>query len=307
MRSSNRDHSRNLSWPFQDHRLRARAALEPLRRAIGARTVEDAAEDVVRVVEGNMEKAIRTITVQRGQDPRGAVLLPFGGAAGLHACGLAATMGFSEVLVPKDPGLLSAIGVRDGSVGMDRLVPLVATNPEAAWLASRAKQPAARLRAEVAREGFARREVNLTVFVRLRYARQAIELEVPLGPSYRRDFDRAHQRLFHASDAAWPVEVVGLRKSDHCEPNRRKRYHSTPCRMCFSPRPTVQSASWFAMARRSAGKSRTAAKSLLSAHAMCCKVVSSVSIAVSSATLVIFWFHWEPRCYQRGRGKRVKI
>jgi N-methylhydantoinase A len=192
---------------------RARKAIEPVRRAMRARTVEAAAEGIVRVVEGNMERAIRFITVQRGQDPRGAALLPFGGAAGLHACGLAEEIGFSEILVPRDPGLLSAIGVKDGSVVVDRLVPLVAVDPAANWLTSRAGAAVKAIRAQVTREGFAARDVGVSVFVRARYQRQSIELEVPLASDFRRRFDEAHRALFHSADPARPLEVVGLRVS----------------------------------------------------------------------------------------------
>jgi N-methylhydantoinase A len=192
---------------------RARRAIEPVRRAMRARTVEQAAEGIVRVVEGNMERAIRFITVQRGQDPRGAALFPFGGAAGLHACGIAEEIGFSEILVPRDPGLLSAIGVKDGSVVVDRLVPLTAVDPSARWLASRAAAASKAVRTQVAREGFGARAIGVSVFVRARYQRQSIELEVPLAAGFRRSFDDAHRTLFHSADPSRPLEVVGLRVS----------------------------------------------------------------------------------------------
>ncbi|MFN2376373.1 MAG: hydantoinase/oxoprolinase family protein [Candidatus Binatia bacterium] len=192
---------------------RARRALDELKRAMRVRSVEEAAEGVVRVVEGNMERAIRAITVQRGQDPRSAVLFPFGGAAGLHACGLADEMGFPEILVPRDPGLLSAIGILDGRVVVDRLVPLSAVDPAVKWLEARAATAVHGVRGEVIAEGFAAGSVEVATFVRARYQGQSIEIEVPLTSQLRRRFDEAHQRLFHSADAARPLEVVGLRVS----------------------------------------------------------------------------------------------
>ena len=192
---------------------RARRALDKLRRAMRARTIEEAAEGIVRVVEGNMERAIRAITVQRGQDPRSAVLFPFGGAAGLHACGLAEQIGFEEILVPGNPGLLSAIGILDGRVVLDRLVAFTALDPSWKFLSLRAATAKGRLQKEVSREGFAARSVRVSTFLRARYHRQSIELEVPLTASFRRSFDEAHQRLFHSSDANRALEVVGLRVS----------------------------------------------------------------------------------------------
>lgn len=192
---------------------RARRALEPLRIAMRVRSVEHAAEGIVRVVEGNMERAIRTITVQRGQDPRCAVLFPFGGAAGLHACGLAEGMGFPKILVPRNPGLLSALGVLDGRVVVDRLIALSAVDPTVKELAAYSTAAARAVRSEVAREGFASSSVEVTTFVRARYLRQSIELEVPLVLDFRGLFDDAHRALFHSSDPKRALEVVGLRVS----------------------------------------------------------------------------------------------
>jgi N-methylhydantoinase A len=217
---------------------RAREALDRLRRAMRAGSVEEAAEGVVRVVEGNMERAIRTITVQRGQDPRTAVLFPFGGAAGLHACGLAEAMGFGEVLVPRDPGLLSAIGILDGRVVIDRLVPLSAVDPSLKWLTTRAAAAAKRVRSEVTREGFAASAVTVTTFVRARYHRQSIELEIPLMADFRRRFDDAHRRLFHSADPKRAFEVVGLRVSGTGEEKSPPRRRASAAARRKSPSAT---------------------------------------------------------------------
>jgi len=243
-----------LGGTMQLNVARAREAMERLRRAMRVRSVEEAAEGVVRVVEGNMERAIRTITVQRGQDPRGAVLMPFGGAAGLHACGLAAEMGFREILVPPDPGLLSAIGILDGRVVVDRLVALSAIDPSPAWLASRAVAATRAVRRDVAREGFAPRAVKLATFVRARYRRQSIELEVPLARDFRRRFDEAHRTLFHSADPERPLEVVGLRISGVGEEKGSKPPHATaPSKRRVAVSPLTTATVVFAgKARRSA-------------------------------------------------------
>lgn len=192
---------------------RARRSLESVRRAMRVRNLEEAAEGVLRVVEGNMERAIRAITVQRGQDPRSAVLFPFGGAAGLHACGLAEQMGFREILVPQHPGLLSAIGILEGRVVIDRLVPLSAVDPTWNWLSKRAAAAAKVIEREVVREGFTAKNVRISTFVRARYHRQSIEIELPLVRDLRSRFDQAHLALFHSSDPTRALEVVGLRVS----------------------------------------------------------------------------------------------
>ncbi len=89
---------------------RAAAALQPLAQALG-RDIAGAALGVIRVVNAAMERAIRTISVERGYDPREFVLVAFGGAGPLHAAYLAEALGMRRVLVPRYPGVLSALGM----------------------------------------------------------------------------------------------------------------------------------------------------------------------------------------------------
>jgi N-methylhydantoinase A/oxoprolinase/acetone carboxylase beta subunit len=103
--------------------------------------------------------------------------------------------------------------VKEGSVVVDRLVPFVAIDPPAKRLAARASAAVRAIRAAVAREGFAARAIDVSVFVRARYQRQSIELEVPLAADFRQRFDDAHRALFHSADPSRPLEVVGLRVS----------------------------------------------------------------------------------------------
>ncbi len=86
-------------------------------RAVGA-LAEDlgldliaCAEGIVRVAESEMLAALRVITVERGIDPRGFALMPFGGAGPLHAAALAESLGISRVLCPRASGVLSALGL----------------------------------------------------------------------------------------------------------------------------------------------------------------------------------------------------
>src|SRR3954464_1017020 len=88
----------------------ARRALEPLAGAMGMNTTQ-AALGIVRVAEANMTNAVRAVTAQRGHDPRGFTLVSFGGAGGLHACGLADGLKITRVMVPPYCGVLSALGM----------------------------------------------------------------------------------------------------------------------------------------------------------------------------------------------------
>src|SRR5262249_56544673 len=69
------------------------------------------AQGIVRVVTANMAKAIRVISVQRGHDPREYTLVAFGGAGPLHAARLARELEIPRILVPRNPGILCALGL----------------------------------------------------------------------------------------------------------------------------------------------------------------------------------------------------
>src|ERR1700751_5098955 len=74
-------------------------------------SLEQFAGGVIRVVNATMEKAIRVVSIERGHDPRRFVLVAFGGAGGLHACELASALGIPQVVIPANPGALSALGI----------------------------------------------------------------------------------------------------------------------------------------------------------------------------------------------------
>ena len=70
-----------------------------------------AAQGVIDIVVANMVRAIRTISIERGHDPRGYCLMPFGGAGPLHARDVARNLGIEEILVPPAPGIICAHGL----------------------------------------------------------------------------------------------------------------------------------------------------------------------------------------------------
>jgi N-methylhydantoinase A len=86
-------------------------------RAVGGladrlgKSLHETALGILRVVESNMEHAIRAVTSRRGHDPRSFTLVSFGGAGGLHACRLAESLEIPRVLIPPYAGVLSALGM----------------------------------------------------------------------------------------------------------------------------------------------------------------------------------------------------
>src|SRR5271169_4859597 len=82
-------------------------------------SLEQFCAGVVRVVNANMERALRVVSIERGYDPREFALVAFGGAGGLHACELAETLAIPTVMIPARPGALSAFGILASDVVKD--------------------------------------------------------------------------------------------------------------------------------------------------------------------------------------------
>ena len=110
-----------LSGEFKLDETRSRIALRELAESMSGAaqrkvSMIEAGQGVLEVVNTNMERALRHISVERGHDPRDFTLVPFGGAGGLHAVALARALQIPRVLVPFAPGALSAIGVVSADV-----------------------------------------------------------------------------------------------------------------------------------------------------------------------------------------------
>ncbi len=198
-----------LGGDMRIDRQRAVRALSGLARRLRV-SVEAAAEGVVRVVNAGMERAMRTMSVERGLDPRDYVLVCFGGAAGMHACELADALGMRKVLVPTHPGVLSAWGAMRAPVERAHVQTVRLVDPSDAELAAAAAPLRERVIAELAAECPGAR-CEIEVSVDLRYRGQSYEIEVALGGGLRRRFDEAHRRLYGYADPERAIEAVNLR------------------------------------------------------------------------------------------------
>ncbi|MGH9117210.1 MAG: hydantoinase/oxoprolinase family protein [Acidimicrobiales bacterium] len=176
-----------------------RLDLDAARKAMDRAGVD--AEGVLRVVNANMERALRAVSVERGVDPRGLALVAFGGAGPLHACDLADALGMSAVIVPARAGVLSAVGL----AGSPRQRELVRS-----WGAASLDGLATALAALAAEAtGLVGRAAASATFVDCRYAGQSHELTVPTVA----DFHAEHERRNGYARPDAPVEVVALRAS----------------------------------------------------------------------------------------------
>jgi len=144
---------------------------------------------VVEVVNAEMLRALRVVSVERGHDPRDFALVAFGGAGPLHACALAEELGIAHVLVPEAAGVLSALGLVASDERSDRVVSHV--------------RPLADVR-DLPAHGEAD----------LRYRGQSFELTVPLQPDLAGAFHRAHAERYGYRDESREVELVALRTAE---------------------------------------------------------------------------------------------
>ncbi len=189
---------------------RAARALAPLAAAMRTKAPL-AARGVLRVVNANMERAIRVITVERGFDPRDFALLAFGGAGPVHACELALDLGLRHVILPLNPGLLCARGALTAALGRELSLTVRDSNPNLRSLNRRAQPLIERARDDLIAEGAPPASIRYELWADMRYRGQSYELEIRLGPDFIRDFHDLHRQTFdHATpDAA--IEVVNLR------------------------------------------------------------------------------------------------
>ena len=196
---------------------RTRHILQEKRGSLAS--AEEFASGILRVVETNMEKAIRVISVERGYDPRDFVLVAFGGGGPLHACSLARSLRIDTVLVPAIPGALSAVGILLADVVRDysRTIMLSAD------VAEDAMQVIEPIFAELEQRGIEefqsqglQGEAHCSIDVR--YRGQGYELNVPIPADSAQPssdaiaaFHQLHQQRYGFSDPRKPVEIVNLR------------------------------------------------------------------------------------------------
>jgi N-methylhydantoinase A/oxoprolinase/acetone carboxylase beta subunit len=176
-------------------------------------SVHELAEGIIRVADATMERAIRVISVERGFDPRDFALLSFGGAGGMHACSLARKLRIPTVIVPKNAGVLSALGMLLSDTIKDYSQSVLRTGDKitAAQINGLFHPLLNRASHDLRKEGFGQDKTRLLQFLDVRYVGQSYELTVPLAAEYRREFHRLHQRRYGYADEKRAIEVVNLR------------------------------------------------------------------------------------------------
>lgn len=197
-------------------RLYPERTMDRIRRmaAENGMDARELAEGILSVANAKMERAIRVITVEKGIDPREFTLFSFGGAGGLHAAFLAGLLDIQRILVPANPGLLSAMGMLAADVVKD-YSRTVMWNQETAESGRELEEMFRRMEmqgmAELAAEGVPEDAFVFRRFLDMRYRGQSYELLVPAGEEVVQRFHELHQQRYGYFDAVREVEVVNVR------------------------------------------------------------------------------------------------
>ena len=144
---------------------------------------------VIEVVNAEMVRALRVVSVEQGLDPRDFALVAFGGAGPLHACALADELEIGTVLVPAAAGLLSAVGLVAAEERIDAVRSYVEPLVEVGELPSDGEAD-------------------------LRYRGQSFELTIALGPGLVERFHAAHAERYGYAEPSRPLELIAVRTAE---------------------------------------------------------------------------------------------
>ncbi len=183
------------------------------------KSVLETASGVVRIANANMEKAIRVISIERGFDPRDFALVSFGGAGGLHAAEIAANLKIGKIIVPKNAGVLSALGllmadsIKDYSKSLLKTVDKLKRKE----LERHFNELEKKSLKEMQEEGFKEPDIKIFRFLDLRYLGQSYEITIPFRSTskdefvYVPDFQKEHQKIYSYHHPLRVIEVVNIR------------------------------------------------------------------------------------------------
>jgi N-methylhydantoinase A len=202
------------------HRDLAAAAIGRLADRLRVSSL-DAAYGVFSIANAQMRRAIRTVSVERGRDPRSFTLIAFGGAGGIHAAALAQELEMPEVIIPIAPGLFSGLGLLLSDIAASRIISWRArvtaeTLPE---IATRVEELTAEARSGLDLRDRGSAEATIEATIGVRYVGQSSALQMSFDPAVTADaevrladdFHAEHRRVFGQAAPSEPIETVSLR------------------------------------------------------------------------------------------------
>lgn len=208
-----------LGGEMKLHPERVEPALQELAKRLVAagRPVGNAtavAEGIIRIVQSQMERAVRRISLQRGYDTRRFTLVAFGGAGPLHAFELAKALEIPRVLVPYAPGNLSAFGCLCADVLREASRSVFIDTRRDDWrteLRKMVRRLETEVKGRLADEGFNASSIKCEAWIDARYFGQSYEIALPVKGNLLKVFHDRHQELYGYSNRDLPVEIVNAR------------------------------------------------------------------------------------------------
>ncbi|WP_146430900.1 hydantoinase B/oxoprolinase family protein [Blastopirellula retiformator] len=202
-------------------------------------TPHELAAGFLQIANANIAKAIRTISVAKGYDPRAYVLAPFGGAAGQHACAVADLLGIETLISHPDAGILSAVGIgaavttRYATRGLYRVL-----EGSLGWLDAIYAELQQEAIADVAAEGIDESTIECREEVELRYRGLEASLSIlarPLADLAER-YHQEHERRYGYCRRQQQIELVAARVEAIAQERRDDKLSEPGERT--SPQPT---------------------------------------------------------------------
>ncbi|WP_439577405.1 hydantoinase/oxoprolinase family protein [Elioraea sp.] len=209
-------------------RLDIEAATDAIARQIGAKLGLDAlaaADAIVRVANAKMAGAIRLLSIERGHDPTRFALMPFGGGGALHAGALMREVGLKATVVPRFPGVTSALGCVLADLRHDQVqtVNLLLAGLDAAALDARLVAAGEEARGVIERGGLPIEGVEVRFEADMHYVGQTHTVAVPLpfrlaggtagvdADAIRSSFEAAYTTAFSRLLPEIPIRIANVR------------------------------------------------------------------------------------------------
>lgn len=186
-------------------------------------SVADAALGIAKIADASMSLAVRTVSVERGCDPRDTAMIAFGGAGPLHAVAIAREIFIPRVIIPRYPGNFSALGMLLAPWRQDFVRTFVGDLAHIDKAVAGAAFDELRNAGDerIALEGFNASDTDMQFAADLRYRGQEHTIPVPLGgaddlaaggsDALRQTFDRLHDRRYGHAAPDESIQIVNLR------------------------------------------------------------------------------------------------
>jgi N-methylhydantoinase A len=203
---------------MQLDRAGALLGIEELAKRVGVGDPYRLAEGIIQIAVNNMCGGVRTLSVERGHDPREFTLIPLGGAGAMHVIPIARELAIASVLVPPNPGTGSAFGLLCTDLQHDYVRTYVTPIRDAdrARMRSLLGEMADQGRSTLASEGIAPEQMALSYVANMRYQGQSWQLNVPIQIDATMEqteeaFHEAYHDVYGYSRREMVVELVYLR------------------------------------------------------------------------------------------------